>query len=212
LGYSETTIPPSAAGNSTPPAVTQTATLTAAQLQELNNNASLEYAGSIGSYVGGQIALLIENDSAVATLATNTGFSTVGELISQEIENQNLTATDLSTPMILGDFAINATDAIGGFAGATAGEALFQSLGLSPTLGQVIGTTVGAAVATYAYAELAPELGLATTASTNFISDLSSGLPGLGVSAFEEITGINPATTFGGDTQDAEIGSEGPRA
>jgi hypothetical protein len=180
---------------------TNTGTLTDAETTALGS------AGSIGSYVGGQLALLFAGNNTITNLATTTAFQTAGQLLASEIDSQNLAGADLSASYIINDFAIGATNAIGGFAGATAGEALFQSLGLSPTLGQVIGTTVGAAVATYAYAELAPELGLATTASTNFISDLSSGLPGLGVSAFEEITGINPATTFGGNTQDAQIGA-----
>ncbi len=169
----------------------------------------IDYGGDIGSYVGGQLALLLASNSALANLATSTTFSTVGEILGQEIAAQNLQGADLSSTVIENDFATNAGEGIGGFLGGEAGSALFTALGINPTAGELLGTTFGTAAAAYAIANVDSVLGVTTMLSTDFLKDLASGLPSLGVSAFEDLTGLNPSDLdlFGGSTQDAQIGA-----
>lgn len=69
-----------------------------------------------------------------------------------------------------------------------------------------MGGTIGAAVGTYAAAQIANELGGAA-ASTSLLDDIEGGLPGAAISIFEQLTGLDPSKAFGGNSQNAEIGS-----
>ena len=168
----------------------------------------IAHAGDVGAYIGSQLALLLQSNSALENVVIRTGLSTVGQLISQEIASLNLTGTDLTAAAIGTNFETSFSGAIGGYLGGQAGAALFKALGLPPGLGQVIGATIGSAVVTYAVQNTAESLGLTEAGSSaDFLADLSSNLSSLAVNVFELVTGLNPSVNvFGGSPQDVQIG------
>ena len=184
-----------------PSGMVSSATFTSGQAQIFNE------LGTVGSLAGGDLALLLAGNSRLENLATTTFFSTASQLLLQEIYVNHAFNANISASYAEGAFVGSFTEAAGGYIFGEAGSALFKAIGINPAVGEVLGSTLGGAVAEAAYAEIAPSLGLTTTASTNFLSNVDPY--SAAVNIFEAATGLSPdVNLFGGNPQDVQIGGE----